>query len=496
MYNKYYEDGVLSEMAAECLTGKYVHKCDKNCESKCVKSQEWICVTCHRHLSANRMPNQALCNGLNMEAIPPELNNLNVLERQLVALRIPFMKVLSLPKGGQKGVKGPCINVPSDLNTVTSTLPRPINEAQLIKVKLKRKLQYKGYHQFQWINPTKVQQAVQFLINHNKWYSDVTLQNKWYNQDDIEDMLLDENSQDTVSKDNDETTVNNTEDENDDKTSANDLPSYPEETCLQPIDLGQEVLDTDGKIFCLAPGENQTPKSVFRENGIDAMAFPHLHPSGEFGFSMDRQLKLTPSKYFNVRLFSADTRFATDNQYIFFAQYVTEITNVTSNISIALRKGNHKTEDGKNLNASMITKPDSLKQILKSDIGYRFLQPVRGTPPYWERTMKDLYAMIRQIGIPTFFLTFSAGETRWDDVINTLLTIGQDKRKISDLEWTDKCKLIKENPLMCARLFDHRVKSLFTKLLLSKAQPIGKVVDFFFRTEFQQRGSPHIHCLV
>lgn len=195
---------------------------------------------------------------------------------------------------------------------------------------------------------------------------------------------------------------------------------------------------------------------------------------------MDRQLKLTPSKYFNARLFSADTRFATDSQYIFFAQYVTEITNVTSNISIAMRKGNQKTQDGKNLNASMLTKPDSLKQILKSDIGYRFLQPVRGTPPYWERTMKDLYAMIRQIGIPTFFLTFSAGETRWDDVITTLLTISQDSRNISDLEWTDKCKLIKENPLMCARLFDHRVKSLFADLLLSKAQPLGKVKDFFF----------------
>lgn len=104
--------------------------------------------------------------------------------------------------------------------------------------------------------------------------------------------------------------------------------------------------------------------------------------------------------------------------------------------------------------------------------------------------------MIRQIGIPTFFLTFSAGETRWDDVITTLLTISQDSRNISDLEWTDKCKLIKENPLMCARLFDHRVKSLFADLLLSKAQPLGKVKDFFFRTEFQQRGSPHIHCLI
>ncbi len=30
---------------------------------------------------------------------------------------------------------------------------------------------------------------------------------------------------------------------------------------------------------------------------------------------------------------------------------------------------------------------------------------------------------------------------------------------------------------------------------MSSAQPIGKVIDYFYRVEFQQRGSPHVHCL-
>ena len=88
--------------------------------------------------------------------------------------------------------------------------------------------------------------------------------------------------------------------------------------------------------------------------------------------------------------------------------------NVASHVSIALRKGKQTTDYGKKVNASMLTNQDGLKQIFKSDVGFRFLQPVRGTPPYWERTMKDLYSMIGQIGIPTFFITFSAGETRWN----------------------------------------------------------------------------------
>ncbi len=30
---------------------------------------------------------------------------------------------------------------------------------------------------------------------------------------------------------------------------------------------------------------------------------------------------------------------------------------------------------------------------------------------------------------------------------------------------------------------------------MSPAHPIGKIKDYFYRVEFQQRGSPHVHCL-
>ncbi len=46
------------------------------------------------------------------------------------------------------------------------------------------------------------------------------------------------------------------------------------------------------------------------------------------------------------------------------------------------------------------------------------------------------------------------------------------------------------------RMFEKRVDALMTHLLLSPAQPIGKVEDYFSRVEFQARGSPHIHLLV
>ena len=39
--------------------------------------------------------------------------------------------------------------------------------------------------------------------------------------------------------------------------------------------------------------------------------------------------------------------------------------------------------------------------------------------------------------------------------------------------------------------------SFITNFLLSKAQPLGNISDWFYRVEYQQRGSPHIHtCML
>ena len=48
---------------------------------------------------------------------------------------------------------------------------------------------------------------------------------------------------------------------------------------------------------------------------------------------------------------------------------------------------------------------------------------------------------------------------------------------------------------MCAGNFEHVVQLFIHDFIKSSCHPIGEVVDFFYRVEFQQRGSPHIHGL-
>lgn len=151
-------------------------------------------------------------------------------------------------------MKGPVVNVPSDLNSITTSLPRNINDAQLIKVKLKRKI-YKGYYTYQWINnPTNVLEALQYFKEHNSFYENITLDHQWINDINNSELIQPDDNSESC-------------DDDDDEISEKDY-TIPVETCFQPVDIGQYILDAN-KTLCIAPAENQITQNIFQEEGSD-----------------------------------------------------------------------------------------------------------------------------------------------------------------------------------------------------------------------------------
>ena len=53
------------------------------------------------------------------------------------------------------------------------------------------------------------------------------------------------------------------------------------ESCLQPVDVGEEILSFSEGIYCVAPAEGKKPVSFFRTPKLEAMAFPVQFPTGE-----------------------------------------------------------------------------------------------------------------------------------------------------------------------------------------------------------------------
>ncbi|CAG2225833.1 unnamed protein product [Mytilus edulis] len=293
-------------------TNKYEHKCTDDCKTNCAfegtcRTSLWICYTCHRKMLKGKIPADSFSNSLLLEDVPVELKQLNSIEQQLIAQNIPFMKIMALPKGGQKGVHGPVVCVPSDLKKVTSILPRSEDESLLLKVKLKRKLNYKGYDKYQFVRPNHLEQALLYLKDQNIWYKDVTINNEWINpipelddnqvvneeSDDNELVVENEIQEEEMRKSS--TTGNEREIESEPVSYIDDsLRGVQLDTCLQPADIGQEALDLCfDQVFNIAPAENNSPLSVLQEPGIEAKTFPVHFPSGKNTFDENRDEKLT-----------------------------------------------------------------------------------------------------------------------------------------------------------------------------------------------------------
>ena len=451
------------------------------------------------------MPPEALANNLAPEAVPEELEGINTLEEQLLALTIPFAKIVKLPVGSQPGLKGPIVCVPSNISVTTNVLPRPVSDADIIPVKLKRKIDFKGHVNSKDVRTSKVKNALGYLRQHNPLYKDVQVNSNWDTilEDESLNQIL-ENANLEPSETDTEERVDEENDNNDDTTDEqineeNHLNGVASDTCLQAIDMATEALaEFQDGVFSVAPAQGNTPIGLFRDYKLDteATSFPGLFPLGKNTFQQPRETKLSLSKYFNARLLSADLRFAQNAQYIFFAQYAKELDQMLSGISIAMRKGATKTKEGRRITADMLQDREQLTQIVKSDTGYRHFESLRGSPAYWKKTMNDLFAMIRQLGLPTFFVTFSSGElsTRWPEVVKLI-----ERQKGNDCdkpEFEERCEILRSNPVLAVKHFDYRVQEFFKQVIKSPDQPLGNVIDYFIRLEFQQRGAPHIHCLL
>ena len=266
--------------------------------------------------------------------------------------------------------------------------------------------------------------------------------------------------------------------------------SAPLTTCLQPEDFAQHIADNfEDEILCLAPAEGSTPEAVQNK---EAEAFPTLFPDGKNTYNQDRKQKLNFSQYVKCRLFSSHFKFPENIEYIFYLQYLKELKEVLSSAKISLRKGAHPGTGA--ISAGEMLQPQHLMKLVQKNDGYKYLTNVRGSAPYWEATMRDLCAMVRQLGIPTWFCSFSAADRRWPEIVKAILTL-QGKDVPDEVDWTEHCQIINSNPVVAALMFDRRAHHLMTDLILADSHVIGEVTEFFYRIEFQQRGWPHIHAL-
>jgi hypothetical protein len=66
---------------------------------------------------------------------------------------------------------------------------------------------------------------------------------------------------------------------------------------------------------------------------------------------------------------------------------------------------------------------------MKSDIGYIDFKNIHTSPDYLQQNKKNIFAIIRQLGLPTFFITFTSAENCLDPLVATVSDLYRNKKR-------------------------------------------------------------------
>lgn len=427
-----------------------------------------FCSTCAKYITQGNVPRLAIVNGLVFPDIPEVLKQLTPMEERLVSPRHVFLKIVRKGQGlgFQHGLVGNVINVPVQINNIVSALPRSTNDDNVITVELRRKLCYRHGRKEQ-IRPEYVRRAAQYLVNCDLFKENAINLNESWDVEEVDDNIECTCDGGVAKEGEEEETVN---------------PGGTE-----------TLLDDNQDVIVMAPGEGHVPKSLLFDENLEELAFIKVH----CGIKRDFKIKLSHAEVIKSEISRCDRR-AVRPDYLFTALKKQQMITIKNSISTCLRK---KTVKGAPVLACNVLDASYIDNLVQHDDGYRVLRGVRNSPSHWEAEKKKVLGMIRQFGVPSFFVTLSAAEAQWTELLIILKQI-IDGEKITEsdaerLTYETKARLIQSDPFICASYFETKLREI-RKTWSCPEGPFGKhrISHFYYRIEFQHRGSPHAHIML
>ena len=365
-----------------------------------IGNEEWVCHTCLSALRDSKPPKLSVANGMKWPDKPPELN-LHQLEERLIALRIPFMQIRELPRGGQYSLKGNVINVPVDIQPTINCLPRPMDENFTVAIQLKKKLSYQKIDFKENVRPVRVLTALHWLMNNSELYkkSGIVVDEGWFKEvtESMEDTVrefLEVSKEQSKFKDNTESEV-----QEHDKTSQNDTvePNGYDSDHYSEVDANERVGNVDtlvddadidnkcDKVFTFAPGEGQHPLSLYQDKDAEYLCFPSIF-CGQTPPSKDE--RLVPVHYSDIvkwELRRVDRRAAQSVPNIFFKHKKLQMKQISDKVNLAVRRCKQK---GKKITAAEARDSNFLEKLVNLDEGYYIFRQLRNSPAYLETRKK------------------------------------------------------------------------------------------------------------
>jgi ATP-dependent DNA helicase PIF1 len=426
------------------------------------------------------------------------------MEEMLCSLASPCF-LMWVSKGGQYKTRGNVITFPQDISQLCTTLPRLPEELDILVVRKPGARDPATYKDFR-VRKDKVMRLLYYLKQNNPYYTNVTIQ-----PPQAVDLPRDASILHLLSVV--ETPPNA---EHPTPTSPDtDFETDDVEATFEPDELAQEqnlfapgLLPGPSEVEAVCDGMEDAglagmaerplpwpvfgpPLSEYTTEGLYSMAFPTLFPTGAADFTRPRHRHLALHEWVKHLIRYKDSRFASHPRFRFFAlNMIFRHRAMQQGRFLFLNSvGDHNMTIGQ------------LKDVLRGDNGptlaskiVRCVKSVRGTRPYWYMEGAKLKDMITQIGTPTLFYTLSMADLSWPD-LHRLMPEDLFQPGLTDSQsYQVRARNLANNPHIVSAYLSakHRClrDTIFQHLDLAGD---AKVEDYWFRVEWQARGSGESH---
>ncbi|XP_065305470.1 uncharacterized protein [Dermacentor albipictus] len=436
-----------------------------------------LCNTCKGSLRGQKIPLYSVSNGYTYPPMPEGLPRFNPVAERLLSPRIPFVQIRRLMnwKNGQYGIKGPIVNVPVDTDQMLKLLPRDVDDQQQILVNIKRRRIDRGVYLADEVTREQLLPWVEVLQN-----------SPLYQHYDIKiDLEKVNNLIDVVQ--NNEVELEECDDGGDDPMSDAAALTMDQHTVMYDED---EALN---RTVTMAPGEGQRPMSILYDTHAEELSFPQIYLGHARYIKPEAKPTITSMATSEIR--RSDRRGALPMHVLYMAMKV-----IRHRVCDTLNAVFKNTQGVQKLTRGDVENPEKMENLIERDMG--FMRGVPNTIQYWHTRKAELFAMIRQLGKPTAFLTLSASEMHWPRLLELLkrLKVSPSDFDVGEEEMNSyhAAVLVNEDPVVCAVYFEHMVRVIMQILCNKRISPFkpNHVLEYFKRIEFQHRGSAHAHILL
>ncbi|KAK3926017.1 Peptide chain release factor RF2 [Frankliniella fusca] len=156
--NQDFKQNVLTEKGySKTFINKIFHIKTSNAEE--------FCQTCTSYINRKQVSKLCLCNGLEFPVVDCEIAILNRIEERLLAPRHIFQTIWTVNGGsGQFKTKGGIVNVPVDIDTTVTQIPRSLSDSNMIHVRLAKEMEYVNNYVPRIVRPRLLYDAIKKFV--------------------------------------------------------------------------------------------------------------------------------------------------------------------------------------------------------------------------------------------------------------------------------------------------------------------------------------------